>query len=90
METPQREVMERILRLPEVMKNSGLSRSSVYNQIRDGFFPRPVLLGKRAVGWRESEVAAMISARVRGAGFNELRALVAKLEADRATVGEAP
>ncbi len=45
-----------IIRLPEVKKITGLSRSSIYMQIADKRFPRQIPLGKRAVGWLKSEV----------------------------------
>ena len=78
-------MLERIVRLPEVRAISGLSRSSIYAHVRHGLFPRPILLGRRMVGWRESEVAAVIAARIRGAEDDELRSLVTKLEAARQT-----
>jgi prophage regulatory protein len=37
-----------ILRLPAVVKITGLSRSSIYLRILSGAFPRPVSLGARA------------------------------------------
>jgi len=30
----------------------------------EGNFPKPVQLGKRAVGWRESDIAAWLQSRV--------------------------
>jgi len=54
---------DRLLRLPEVLRLTGLSRSTLYRKIKAGEFPRPVKLGKRAVGWRESEVIAWINGR---------------------------
>jgi prophage regulatory protein len=47
---------ETILRRPEVEKRSGLSRSTIYLYMTEGRFPRPVRLGKRAVGWRDSDI----------------------------------
>jgi prophage regulatory protein len=52
------------LRLPEVKKVTGLSRSSIYLRIKDGHFPAPVRLGGRAVGWIEEEVASWERDRV--------------------------
>ena len=46
----------RILRLPAVLKLTGLSRSSIYLMISSGNFPRQVSLGSRAVGWRECDI----------------------------------
>jgi len=53
-----------ILRLPEVKQRTGLSRSSIYKQIADGHFPKSVEIGRRAVGWLDTEVDAWIDERV--------------------------
>ena len=74
---------ERILRLPIVKTLSGLSRSSIYLRIREGLFTRSLPLGRRMVGWPESEIAAINAARIRGESEEAIRALVARLEAAR-------
>ena len=40
-------------------------RSTIYQYIKDGVFPKPVPLGPRAVGWLESDVTEWIAARVK-------------------------
>ncbi len=57
-------VSARILRLPEVQRRTGLSRSTIYVRLDQGLFPRPVSLGARAVGWIESEVDEWIRERI--------------------------
>ncbi|WP_439109811.1 helix-turn-helix transcriptional regulator [Lentibacter sp.] len=52
-----------IFRLNDVKQATGLSRSTIYAQIADGAFPRPVKLGKRAVGWREADLQEWLSSR---------------------------
>jgi prophage regulatory protein len=54
---------DRILRRPEVEARCGLSRSTIYVMIAEGTFPRPVRLGKRAVGWPESAIAEWLESR---------------------------
>lgn len=55
-----------ILRLPEVIARTGLSRTTIYRLCREDRFPRPVPLGgARAVGWPDDEVAAWIEERIR-------------------------
>jgi len=54
----------RIIRLKEVMKMTGLGRSTVYKYIAESTFPRPVSLGDRCVGWLESEVFGWIAGKV--------------------------
>ncbi|RZF24014.1 AlpA family phage regulatory protein [Paraburkholderia sp. UYCP14C] len=52
-----------LLRLPAVVAAVGLSKSSIYNLIRSGQFPRPVVLRVRAVAWRLEDVNAFIALR---------------------------
>ena len=53
-----------ILRLPEVIHRTGLSRSTIYSQIAAGDFPRQIHLGSRSIGWIEDEIDRWIQARV--------------------------
>ena len=56
-------MVARILRRPEVEDRTGLSRSTLYAMIAEGTFPRPIRLGKRAVGWPEKAVSDWINER---------------------------
>ena len=58
------EVPTRILRLPDVLARTGLSRSTIYVRVANGTFPKPVPLGARAVGWIESDVDTWIRERI--------------------------
>lgn len=53
-----------IIRLPAVKALTGLSRSTIYQRVAAGNFPKPVNLGARAVGWLASEVDAWLAAQV--------------------------
>ncbi len=53
-----------ILRLPEIIARTGLSRSSIYLGISNGEFPRSVSLGGRAVGWLEEDVERWLAEKV--------------------------
>jgi prophage regulatory protein len=44
------------LRLPAVMKLTGLGRSTIYRMVADERFPRPVRLASRAVAWRRADL----------------------------------
>jgi prophage regulatory protein len=44
------------LRMPNVVRMTGLTRSTIYRLIADRKFPRPVRLGPRAVGWRRADL----------------------------------
>ncbi len=72
-----------ILRIPAVKSESGLSRSTIYLRISQKLWTKPVSLGARAVGWPSDEVAAINAARIAGKTDEEVRALVARLEAAR-------
>ena len=54
---------EYICRRPDVEKMVGLSRSTIYAMIAEGSFPKPIKLGKRAVGWREADLRAWLNSR---------------------------
>ncbi len=53
----------KILRRPAVETITGLSRSTIYQNMQTGKFPKPIRLGAKAVGWLESEVHQWIEAR---------------------------
>jgi prophage regulatory protein len=55
---------EKILRLPNVLDRTGLSRSTIYLRVTEGRFPKPVSLGARAVGWIETEVEEWIARKI--------------------------
>jgi len=57
------EAIEGVCRLPEVVRLTGYSRSSIYNLEREGKFPPRLKLGERAVGWRRSDLQAWIANR---------------------------
>jgi prophage regulatory protein len=59
----QRSAYGRVLRLPSVRNLTGLSTSTPYAMMARGDVPRPVRLGKRAVGWRESDLIAWLESR---------------------------
>lgn len=58
--------MSKVMRMPQVAGNTGLSRASIYAMIARGDFPRPIKLGERAVGWRSEEIDAWLAARPMG------------------------
>lgn len=45
-----------VLRMKDLPRFVGLSRTAIYKQVKDGTFPRPVSLGGNAVGWRIEEL----------------------------------
>ena len=57
----------RLIRLPEVKKMTGLSKSAIYQRIADGRFPTQVRLGVRAVAWSEAAVEQWITNQIKSA-----------------------
>ena len=55
---------KRLLRLTDVRERVPYSRSTIYQLIAQGKFPKPINIGERAVAWLESEIDAWIQARI--------------------------
>ena len=53
-----------LLRLPEVCRRVGFSRSELYRRVCAKTFPAPIKLGERVSAWPSDEVEAWISERV--------------------------
>jgi prophage regulatory protein len=53
----------RFLRLPEVKRLIGLSRSQIYKMQGEGSFPSSIGLSKRAVAWSELAVRDWMSSK---------------------------
>ena len=49
-------MIKKIYRLPDVMTITGLSRSSIYLRMSTNEFPKPIKIGRRAVGWTEDSI----------------------------------
>src|SRR5438477_12721908 len=55
---------ERFIRLPEVIRMTGMSRTAIYMSIRRGEFPRAIEIGLRSRAWLESRVRRWMAERV--------------------------
>jgi prophage regulatory protein len=58
------ESQPQFIRLPEVLRIVGLSKSEIWRRIQAGTFPAPIKLGDRATRFELSEVHAWASARL--------------------------
>ena len=56
-------VSDKHLRRRAVEEKTGLSRSTIYDLMTKGLFPRPVRLTGRAVAWPESAIAEWLASR---------------------------
>jgi prophage regulatory protein len=52
-----KQVVDRILRPREVIKITGLCRTTIWRGVRAGTFPRPVRLTSGTIGWCQADVA---------------------------------
>lgn len=55
----------RIIRLSVVERKVGVKKATIYRWMKEGLFPRPVSIGRRAVGWLENEIDEWILSRTR-------------------------
>ncbi|MBW1953785.1 MAG: AlpA family transcriptional regulator [Deltaproteobacteria bacterium] len=62
------DAMEQILREPQVIEITGLSRTTLWRLEQCGCFPRRRRLGGRSVGWLKSEICEWITSRPQAAG----------------------
>ena len=57
--------MQRLLRLPKVIERTALGRSTIYDLMEKGVFPRPIkITGARQNAWVADEIDAYIEARI--------------------------
>lgn len=72
-----------LLRKPTVLAETGISKSTLYQNIANGLFTKPVKIGARASGWPAHEVHAINAARIAGKTDKQIMALVDSLETAR-------
>jgi predicted DNA-binding transcriptional regulator AlpA len=46
--------------MPEVMRRTGLAKSTIFRRVRDGTFPQPIRLTSTLIGFIDSEVTDWI------------------------------
>ena len=64
---------QKFIRLPEVIKRTGICRSGIYAKLRfnpkrphdyDPYFPKPVSISAHRIGWVESEIDQWIESKI--------------------------
>jgi predicted DNA-binding transcriptional regulator AlpA len=58
---PYRRTANAIMRRVEVERETGLSRSTIYQRVKDGTFPAPLKIGPGSTGWRVAEIEAFLA-----------------------------
>lgn len=56
--------MQKLLRLPQVIERTSVRRSTIYEMMQAGKFPKPVKLNQRSNGWIEAEIVDWVNTRI--------------------------
>jgi len=65
-----------LLKLPTVMRETALGRSTIYAAIKAGEFPAPLRIGKRAVAWRSENLDAWRNTRRPSGGATPVKSAI--------------
>lgn len=57
--------MTQVIKLPEVLQLTKVSKSKWYGEIKKGKAPKPIKLGDRAVAWVMDDVTAWLEQRIK-------------------------
>jgi prophage regulatory protein len=79
----------KIIRKPEVLSITGLSRTTHQTRISEGLMPPPISIGARAVGFIFSEIQTVLAARSIGKSDDEIKDIVKSLLKQRQTSANA-
>lgn len=55
---------ERFLCLDDVMNKTGLGRSTIYNKMKSGEFPKSISISKNRIAWLESEIDSWMKEKI--------------------------
>ena len=73
----------KLVRRPEVLELLKISRSTLYKKIEQGLWPKPIMLGLRAVAWLSTENEQILAAMIAGQSADEIKLLVQSLVDNR-------
>ena len=59
-----------LLKLPEVIEITRLSKPTIYRLLAEADFPRPIRVGLRAVRWHAHEIQDWVDTRARATAEN--------------------
>ena len=71
------------MRIDDILTPLRVTKVTIYSWIKSGIFPPSIPIGLGSVAWLESEVNAVLSARVRGATNAQIQTIVAQIIRDR-------
>ncbi len=55
----------KLLRLPQVIEITGMSKTTIYRWINKNEFPKPINLSNASVGWLDTDINDWIQSRVK-------------------------
>jgi len=55
----------KIIRIKDLCKKLGISRTSIYRYMKLNKFPRPIVLSTNTIGWKECEIDEWVESRPR-------------------------
>lgn len=58
------QLQQTLIRRKEVERLTALSRSRIYDLLKQNLFPKPVRLGAMSVAWVEAEIQEWIASRI--------------------------
>jgi|PlaIllAssembly_1097288.scaffolds.fasta_scaffold2347175_1 prophage regulatory protein len=76
-----------LLNMRVVLQAMNKSKSTMYRNIENGLFPKPVKIGGKRIAFPQTEVEAIINARISGSDDDAIKQLVIRLELARKQVG---
>lgn len=85
----QPEQVNAMARIKQACDATGETRSTFYSKAAAGLLTRRIKIGPRAAAVPVRELAAINAARIRGESDVQIKALVARLHAERAHIGTA-
>lgn len=56
--------METFLRMPQLVKLTGLTKITIHRMVKTGQFPKPAKISPKLVGWPVSEIEAWVQQRL--------------------------
>jgi predicted DNA-binding transcriptional regulator AlpA len=63
---------ERFLRLPQILRLIPIGKSTLWERVKKGEFPKQIKLGSKISVWKESDVRAYIDDHCRASNDNEV------------------
>lgn len=73
--------MSKVIRIDQMKQMLGLSKSCIYQLIKDELLPNGFKISRRAVGWLENDVQTIMRLRSEGKSVGQISSLVREINA---------